>query len=73
MKISNQKDGLAAPCVFAVTLFAGILLPQVVAAEHGGFQQEIMPIIKEKCVACHQPGGDGYEASGLDLGTYHGL
>jgi len=73
MKTVNRNTDLAASCVFAITLLAGTFLPTGVAAEHGSFHDEIMPIIKEKCLACHQPGGDGYEASGLDLRTYQGL
>ncbi|RMF36922.1 MAG: hypothetical protein D6754_10545 [Alphaproteobacteria bacterium] len=33
----------------------------------------MLPVLKRSCVACHQPGGGGYEASGLDLRTYDGL
>lgn len=73
MNISHHNVRLASPCVFAVTLLAGILLPHGAGAEHGSFEHEIMPIIKDKCLACHQPGGDGYKASGLDLRTYEGL
>jgi len=37
------------------------------------FAEDIFPIFKGRCVDCHQPGGDGYEASGLDLRSYEGL
>jgi Planctomycete cytochrome C len=37
------------------------------------FAEDIFPIFKGRCVDCHQPGGQGYETSGLDLRTYEGL
>ena len=37
------------------------------------FAEDIVPIFKGYCVSCHQPGGEGYNASGLDLTSYDGL
>lgn len=37
------------------------------------FREDIRPILRGYCVSCHQPGGQGYKASGLDLTTYAGL
>ena len=37
------------------------------------FSEDIAPILKGWCVSCHQPGGEGYLASGLDLTSYDGL
>jgi hypothetical protein len=37
------------------------------------FSQDILPLLKWRCVSCHQPGGEGYEKSGLDLTSYQGL
>lgn len=37
------------------------------------FAEDIAPILKGWCVSCHQPGGEGYNASGLDLTSYDGL
>ncbi|MDO8533586.1 MAG: c-type cytochrome domain-containing protein [Xanthobacteraceae bacterium] len=37
------------------------------------FAEDVFPIFKGRCLDCHQPGGKGYEASGLDLRTYEGL
>jgi hypothetical protein len=31
------------------------------------FAEDVFPIFKGRCIDCHQPGGPGYEASGLDL------
>jgi len=37
------------------------------------FAQDVAPIFRGWCVSCHQPGGDGFKASGLDLTTYQGV
>ena len=46
---------------------------QLCAAEPQSFSEDILPILKGRCVSCHQPGGAGYKKSGLDLTTYEGL
>ena len=45
------------------------------AAPNGkiSFADDIKPILRGWCVQCHQPGGEGYEKSGLDLTSYEGL
>lgn len=37
------------------------------------FKEDVMPIFVGRCVSCHQPGGEGYAKSGLDLTSYAGL
>jgi hypothetical protein len=37
------------------------------------FQKEVLPVFDRYCIACHQPGGPGFEKSGLDLRTYEGV
>ena len=37
------------------------------------YSEDIAPIFKGWCVSCHQPGGEGANASRLDLTTYEGL
>jgi len=37
------------------------------------YAEDIAPIFRERCVSCHSQGGEGYQASGLDLSTYAGL
>ena len=48
---------------------------QSACAQQGqmSFAEDIAPIFKGCCVSCHQPGGEGYNASGLDLTSYDGL
>ncbi|MDD4929561.1 MAG: hypothetical protein PHP85_09820 [Gallionella sp.] len=37
------------------------------------YNKEIAPIIHDYCLSCHEPGGQGYEKSGLDMRTYQSL
>lgn len=46
--------------------------PSAVRAEMS-FKEDVFPIIELRCLECHQPGGKGYEKSGLDLRTYESL
>ena len=43
------------------------------AEEQVSYKLDVEPILQSRCVACHQPGGEGYAASGLDLTSYQGL
>ena len=43
------------------------------AAQEVSFKLDVLPILENHCVKCHQPGGPGYQASGLDLRTYASL
>ena len=40
---------------------------------HMSYVEDVAPIFRGWCVSCHEPGGQGYNASGLDLTTYDGL
>ncbi len=37
------------------------------------FSKDVSPIFRDNCVSCHQPRGEGYEKSGLDLTNYEGV
>ena len=37
------------------------------------YTQDVRPILNANCIECHQPGGIGYERSGLDMRTYDSL
>jgi len=37
------------------------------------FSEDVVPILKGRCESCHQPNGQGTQASGLDLTSYAGL
>jgi hypothetical protein len=48
--------------------------PNACAAEEMvSFKEDILPLLKWRCASCHEPGGSGYEKSGLDLTSYAGL
>ncbi len=73
MYVLRNFTSLPTGAVLAGMLFATTLSPQEAAAEHASFKSEIFPIIQKYCVVCHQPGGEGYEKSGLDMRTYEGI
>ena len=37
------------------------------------FSEEVLPLLKFRCSACHLPGGEGYEKSGFDISNYQTL
>jgi mono/diheme cytochrome c family protein len=37
------------------------------------FSEDVLPLLKFRCSSCHQPGGEGYDQSGLDLTSYEGV
>ncbi len=56
------------------------LLPLLILALAGCAQEEpvsfvhdVKPILDQNCIACHQEGGAGYEASGFSMKTYDTL
>jgi len=52
---------------------AATMTPQISAADHASYLDEVLPIFQKHCTECHQPGEEGYEKSGLDLRTYEGV
>jgi hypothetical protein len=44
-----------------------------VAEEPISYKEDVVPVIQIRCLECHQPGGDGYVQSGLDLRSYASL
>jgi hypothetical protein len=67
LKLLGHILGLAAAAMLIVAIWASAAAAQV------SFKKDVFPIIQIRCLECHQPGGDGYEASGLDMRTYEGL
>jgi hypothetical protein len=37
------------------------------------YAEDIVPIFRGWCVSCHEPGGQGLKASGVDLRTYQSV
>ena len=57
-----------------VTSIGVLNAPNACAAEEMvSFKEDILPLFKWRCASCHEPGGSGYEKSGLDLTSYAGL
>ncbi len=73
MDFTRHFISLAWRAALAVAVFAATWAATAAAGEHPSFKAQVFPIIREKCLSCHRPGGLGYEASGLDLRTYEGL
>jgi hypothetical protein len=46
---------------------------EVLGTGEVSFKRMVQPILHDYCVNCHEPGGKGYEKSGLDLTSYQGL
>ena len=66
-KLSGHVLGLTLTAMLMVLTWAPGVAAQV------SFKEDVFPIIELRCLGCHQPGGKGYERSGLDLRTYEGL
>ena len=59
--------------VGGAVILAGHPSPVCAATAVMSFKDDVLPIFKGRCIDCHQPGGAGYEKSGLDLRTYAGV
>jgi uncharacterized membrane protein len=66
--------------LFSATLAVAVLAgcegqqaDQKTAAETVSFSEDVKPLIGQKCLSCHAPGGEGYEKTGLDMASYEGL
>ncbi|HEX5362862.1 MAG TPA: c-type cytochrome domain-containing protein [Gallionella sp.] len=62
-----QCVAVVASLSFSALASAAALSPTV------SFKSDVTPIIHDYCLNCHEPGGKGYEKSGLDLRTYDSL
>lgn len=73
----KQHVALAAAALVGLTaISANVTIPSrsACAAEAVvSYAEDVAPIFRGRCVSCHAPGGQGYEASGLDLTSYAGL
>ena len=52
------------------------LIPLVIASCGEGtvsFSKDVKPILDQNCLVCHQSGGEGYLASGLNMSNYDDL
>jgi hypothetical protein len=69
------KTGIAGKWLLPVALpfaLAGALAG-CAGEETVSFSQDVKPIIDQNCLACHQEGGEGFEASGFSMTSYDNL
>jgi len=66
MRRLSWAAGATAAAVLAMAAAA-------VAEEPISYKEDVAPIVQIRCLECHQPGGDGFVKSGLDLSSYAGL
>jgi len=75
--MTKSKLILASFAVCGLSLAGASLSPPIRHAcaqqVQTSYAEDIAPIFKGWCVSCHQPGGQGYDASGLDLTSYAGV
>lgn len=73
MPMSKSSVSLKVGFVCAAMAAAALWPGRTSGAEALSFSEDVFPILQIRCLECHQPGGPGFEASGLDLRTYAGL
>ena len=77
--MKNSKFLFVSVAVGCLSLAAATIIPPIRDAcaqrQRGSmsFSEDVVPIFKGYCESCHQPGGQGYAASGLDLTSYDSL
>jgi hypothetical protein len=75
-KMAKPLIGVAAALVVVTVFGVEIAAPwskACAAQEQISFAEESLPLLKWRCAACHQAGGEGHEKSGLDLTSYAGV
>jgi mono/diheme cytochrome c family protein len=71
MEAPMRKGVLGAAIFGAVIAVAAAAAPKKQPTV--SFSEDVFPVLQIRCGACHAPGGEGFEASGLDLRSYDGL
>lgn len=66
MRRLSWAAGVAAVAALSMTANA-------FAEEPISYKEDVVPIVQIRCLECHQPGGDGFVKSGLDLSSYAGI
>lgn len=66
-RLSRIVLGLSAIVVYGTASWASA------TAEPVSFKEDVFPILQIRCQECHQPGGEGFEKSGLDVSSYETL
>ncbi len=72
----NLSSSIVGSLAIALVVGAAAVVPSGFARAAQpplSFAGDVLPILHEHCVICHQPGGEGYIKSGLNLTSYEGL
>lgn len=67
-----MKNNIVLKSIVLVASFLVVTFPAH-ADEMVSYKADIHPIIHDYCLNCHEPGGKGYTASGLDMTSYDSL
>lgn len=74
MGIQSHIRSLASAGIFAAAVLTGLGAAGAAGPNIVTYKDDVLPIIQVRCLKCHEsPNGEGYKASGLDLGTYEGI
>ena len=80
LKGSTLKGLAGAAAVLTVAVVAGVTVVATTSQDacaasrpQTSFAEDVLPIFRGRCFACHAPGAEGQQASGLDLTTYDGV
>lgn len=61
------------------SLLLGLIIPFLIVGcdnkepEKISYSQDILPILKQHCIECHNQDGVGFKASGLDMSSFQNL
>lgn len=56
--------------IFVLSLFSTLAMAEPAQLS---FKNDVSPILHDYCLNCHEPGGKGFEKSGLDMRSYQSL
>jgi mono/diheme cytochrome c family protein len=76
--VLNKRFAIALSLAIGAGVFCGLgpgsSAPSAAAAGATvSFKEDVLPIFQVHCIACHTPGSQGTNASGLDLTTWQGV
>lgn len=76
MRSRSSSFALTVACGIALTVGSVTLVGSgrlSAAQTETSFSRDVQPILRDNCASCHQPGGEGYKKSGVDLTSYKGV